>query len=458
MTITTDRGSVRRYIPARNAPVRVSVAPGTTLHLKITIDATRKNSKPVHPPQGAGITEVSIPGIAVQPAMQLPTDELATFSGAARAQPMLSISDPVTNPNLDFTGPIATVEPAARKFVLPKAMSATVSGTAVPTPSARLEELLKTLTPPNHQAVQISASSWLRALPKFRPDNLLEKSSTPWIAGLSDRSPSITLHWNGNRAVSSISLGLSREASSPTEVTVTSPAGTRRAAVPKGGGIVSFTPMTTDTLTIRFTAVSTRFSAVPTGPQTVGLPAPPKIPLPVGLSSLGVPALGSLDASSPSLSTKVALACGTGPVVQIDNTSVPTQVTGTLGNLINLQPMDIGTCAPRTTTLGGWSPRDFLSTGKCVPSHEFARPSTATFFHSEEQHAQSPRTVVDGGKTNAKPRGRNCHVHSGRPELQRRLGGDSQRSHLEANKPERLGTGLDGSGRSVRNHDHELRA
>ena len=351
VTITTDRGSVRRYIPARNAPVRVSVAPGTTRHLMITIDATREKGAPAHPPQGAGITEVSIPGIAIQPAMQLPTDELATFSGAARAQPTLSISDPVTNPNLDFTGPITTVEPAARKFVLPKAMSATVSGTAVPTPSRRLEELLKTLTPPNQLAVQISASSWLRASPKFRPDNLLEKSSTPWIAGLSDRSPSITVHWDGNRAVSSIALGLSRDASSPTEVTVTSPAGTRRAAVPKAGGIVSFAPMTTDTLTIRFPAVSTRFSAVPTGPQTVGLPAPPKIPLPVGLSSLGIPALGNLDATAPSLSTKVALACGTGPVVRIDNTSVPTHVTGTLGDLINLQPMELGACAPRTTTL-----------------------------------------------------------------------------------------------------------
>ena len=351
VTITTDRGSVRRYIPLRNTPVRVSVAPGQTLHLKITIDATRHNSTPANPPQGAGITEVAIPGIAFQPAMQLPTDELAAFSGAARAQPIVSINDPVTNPNLDFNGPIATVEPVARKIVLPKAMSATISGTAVPTPGARLEELLKTLAPPTQQAVQISASSWLRALPKFRPDNLLEKSSTPWIAGLSDRSPSLTLRWNGNRSVNSISLGLSREASRPTEVTITSPEGTRKAAVPKGGGIVSFAPMTTDTLTVRFTAVSTRRSAIPTGPQTVGLPTPSKIQLPVGLSSLRVPALGSLAASSPSLSTKVVLTCGTGPVVQADNTSVPTQVTGTLGNLINLQPMDIRSCGPPSTTL-----------------------------------------------------------------------------------------------------------
>ena len=53
--------------------------------------------------------------------MQLPSDELAAFSGPASAAPILSFNDPVTNPNLDFTGPIATVEPIARKFILPKA-------------------------------------------------------------------------------------------------------------------------------------------------------------------------------------------------------------------------------------------------------------------------------------------------------------------------------------------------
>ena len=164
VTITTDRGSVRRYVPVRNTPVRVSVAPGKTLHLKITIDATRPNSKPADPPQGAGITRVAIPGITFQPAMQLPSDELAAFSGAAHAPSTLSINDPVTNPNLDFTGPIATVEPIARKFTLPKAMSAAISGTAIPTPSGSLQQLLTRLATPPHQTIQISASSWLRAL------------------------------------------------------------------------------------------------------------------------------------------------------------------------------------------------------------------------------------------------------------------------------------------------------
>ena len=351
VTITTDRGSVRRYIPESNSPVNVSVAPGKTLHLRITIDATRPNSKPAHPPQGAGITNVAIPGFTFQPAMQVPSDELAAFSGPARAAPVLSFNDPVTNPNLNFAGPIATVEPIARKFILPKAMSATISGTAVPTPSESLQQLLTRLVSTPHQAVQITASSWLRALPRFRPDNLLEKSSTPWIAGMNDPSPSLTLRWSGNRSVNSISLGLSREASRPTEVVVSSPAGTRTAVVPKGGGVVSFAPMTTDTLTVRFPKVATRVSAIPTEPQIVGLPGPLRIRLPVGLSSLGVPALETRASPSPSMSMPVALACGAGPIVKVDDTSLPTEVTGTLGNLINLQPLSIRACTSPMTTL-----------------------------------------------------------------------------------------------------------
>ena len=108
-------------------------------------------ARPVHPPQGAGITDIAIPGITFKPAMQLPSDELAAFSGPASAAPLLSFNDPVTNPNLDFTGPIATVEPVARKFILPKTMSATFSGTAVPTPSGSLQQLITTLSSPPHQ-------------------------------------------------------------------------------------------------------------------------------------------------------------------------------------------------------------------------------------------------------------------------------------------------------------------
>ena len=350
-TITTDRGSVTRYIPVRNTPVSVNVVPGSTQHLMITIAGVRPATKASIPRLGAGIRDVSIPGVTFRPAMQLPSDESAAFSAATRNPPILSVNDPVTNPDLAFSGPTTSVEPFARRFLLPKAMSATISGTAVPNPGAPLEQLLSQVATPARQSVQISASSWLRSLPRFRPENLLETSSSPWVAGLNDRDPSLTLHWKGIRSVGSISLGLSSQASRPTHVVITSPTQIRRVSIPREGGIVSFAPVATDTLTIQFVGVAKRVSAIPTGARSAFLPVRHKVALPVGLSSVGIPALGHQVNTSPALSTAVTLPCGTGPSVQVDNASLPTVVTGTLGNLINLQPMNMRICTSGETHL-----------------------------------------------------------------------------------------------------------
>jgi arabinofuranan 3-O-arabinosyltransferase len=386
VTIYTAQGSDRQYIPVRNTPVRVAVVPGKTQYLAILIDAVRPSTKPSVPPLGAGITDVTIPGVTFQLAMQLPSDELRAFSGATRNSPVISFSDPVMNPNLDFTGPIAGEEPIARKFVLPRAMSATISGTVVPIPGVSLERLLSPLANPPHQALQISASSWLRALPRFRPENLLEKSSSPWIAGLSDRDPSLTLRWDGVRSVGSIALGLSQQASRPTHVVITSPAGSRRVSIPREGGIISFAPMITDTLTIHFVAVTKRVSALPTGALEVDFPVPRPISLPIGLSSVGVPELADQAVTPSALSRLVVLPCGTGPTLRIDGTSVPTVVTGTLGNLVDLQPMSIRACA---------SPATHLATGGNIIAFPSGSPFRVTGLLVQQARpvSRNPRDV-----------------------------------------------------------------
>ena len=43
-------------------------------------------------------------------------------------------------------------------------------------------------------------------------------------------------------------------------------------------------------------------------------------------------------------STVITLACGHGPSIDIDGQAIPTSATGTLGNLINLQPMAFQAC------------------------------------------------------------------------------------------------------------------
>jgi arabinofuranan 3-O-arabinosyltransferase len=344
VTINWDTGSVRRYIPASNGPVRIGVTSQMTRDLQIVIDAVRPAVDPLKPPLGAGITDISIPGVKFRPAMQLPSDMLAKFSDPSRNLPVLSLYDPVANPNLNFAGSVTAGQPMARKFVLPKAMTASLDGTAVPNPGAPLDRLLTQVADPVGQTLNVTASSWLRDLPRFRAENLVEARSSPWIAGLSDRDPSLTLRWAGVRTISSLSIGVSYQASRPTRMVISSSEGTREVSVPRNGGTVSFAPMTTDSLTIHFGNVIDRVSTVPTGGFAVGLTAPRPIALPVGLSSISVPALGTAVGSPSAPTTPVALPCGSGPTVTLNGTELPTRVTGTIGELVDLQPMVIRTC------------------------------------------------------------------------------------------------------------------
>jgi len=355
--ITTDRGTVRRTIARGSVPNTVTVAPGETRDLRITIAKVWKTHVRRYQ-LGAGIIEVALPGVTFHPAMRLPTDGLAAFAKPGAQPPILSLYDPVDNPYLDFTGPVTPTPPIARKFTLPQSMAMAISGSAVPVPGPALEQLLTTTATPTAQEVQISASSWLRDLPRFRPENLVERSSLPWVAGLDDPHPSVTLRWPGERSVDSVDLGLDPAAARPTEITVTSPAGSRTVSVPPGGGTVRFAPMTTDMLNVQFTAVTRRTTAQPVGPTTVGVPNTPVV-VPVGLSSISVPALGYTPPAPVPSSTPVALACGSGPSVDVDGTSVPTSATGTLGDLIDLLPMAYRAC--RTSSVPLSSGRHVMS-------------------------------------------------------------------------------------------------
>jgi arabinofuranan 3-O-arabinosyltransferase len=376
VTLATDAGVVQRNLPVQDSPVEVSVAHGETRHLTVTIDAVRPPSRPSFiGPLGAGIINVTIPGVTFHPAMQLPTDDLATFSGGSDRPVIVNIDAPVTNPNLDFIDPTSLVEPIPRKVDLPRATSMTITGTAVPTPGVPLDNLISLLEARSDEVVQISASSSLGDLPRFRPGNLVQRSSSPWIAGAGDPDPTLTLHWAGARPVGSIVLGLSSAASRPTEIVVASASGSRRLAVPRNGGLITFAPLTTDTLTVQFVGVTKRVTTVPLS----GIP----LTLPVGLSSIGIPALAATVPQAPTFSSPVRLSCGEGPEVTVDGTVLQTSVSGTLGNLVNLQPMSVHACTGAGLKLA-------------AGPHLFAFP-TSGMFVTTGLLAQSPGATSTSG-------------------------------------------------------------
>jgi arabinofuranan 3-O-arabinosyltransferase len=402
--VTTDQGSVLRRLPSSAGPIDVAVAPGPTRHLSIAIKGVHHVRHVARPPLGAGIVQISVPGVTFHPAMRLPTDALAAFAATPTRSALVNVDDPVTNPNVDFTSTAADQPAIPRKFTLPSALTATTTGSVVPLPGASLEDVLSRVASPSNQVVGITASSWLQDLPRFRAQNLVERSALPWIAGLDDHHPSLTLHWSGLRSVSSLSVGLYAQASRPTELTITSPAGVRHVAVPATGGTISFAAMTTDSLTITFDAVVKVLGRLPTGELTVGLPVPLPVVLPVGLSSIGVPGVTDVTPTPPAATTPVTLACGSGPAVTVDGTTVATSVTGTLGDLVDLRTMRLQACAPPIPLAAGAhvvafpAGGAFRVTGLLLDDPASTKPSTASTTRVTRVHAWSPahRTVAVG--------------------------------------------------------------
>jgi arabinofuranan 3-O-arabinosyltransferase len=362
--ITTDRGSVRRELPDRSGPVRLSVPVGLSLHLKITITGVRPtpaiNSGGVE--LGAGISHIAIPGVHFQDQMKVPTDVSNRFASPEANAPVLAFQRPIANANLSL-GLVATDDPnMARTFVLPKAMSAQITGYAIPAPGTTLDNVLTFLSPKSSSSLSVTASSWYSDLPRFRPENLIDNSTQPWIAALGDTEPSIDLRWNAPRSIDEISLTLTSAASRPTEIAITGSTGTREVvSVPRKGGLISFAPLRTDSLQIQFIRSAEAFSVTP----DYGFP----LALPVGVQRVSVPGLGTAAVPVANPRTAFHLPCGDGPPVTIDGKIVPTSISGTLGELMDLQPIPFAAC---TNDLGGLA----LAAG----SHAFEAKTAAPPF------------------------------------------------------------------------------
>jgi arabinofuranan 3-O-arabinosyltransferase len=340
VTISTARGSVRRHLPDRAAPARLTVPPGTSRYLRLTIDAVRPASRVSASGlvSGAGITDIHIPGVSFQQNMRVPDDEAGAFVSPERNPSVIVFSRPVSNGNISL-GSSATDDPSsARTFAVPKPMATAISGYAVPAPGAALESLLEFYEPSIRLNEQVTASSWLGDLPRFRAENLLDDAGSPWIAGMGDRHPTLTVSWTGARTVDSIVLTPTPEASRPTQIWVAGTTGLPQVVrVPQHGGLIHFAPIVTDSLRIAFVQSAPKVTLSPAYDLNVTLP--------VGLASLQVPALGAAAVPPPALSFPLVLTCGQGPTINLDGVTVPTTVSATLGDLIDLRPVRISTCS-----------------------------------------------------------------------------------------------------------------
>jgi len=341
VSISTDRGSVRRVIPESMSAVRVRVPQGSSRFLRITVDAVRPATQPPADGIAAGvaIVNIGIPGLKFQENMQIPHDESAAYSGPQRNPPIVVLNRPLPNTNITLGSSVTDDPNMARTFVLPKPMATGISGFAVPVPGPDLEALLNFLTPASSTLQQVTASSWLGDLPRFRPENLFDNSGSPWIAGLGDPHPSLVISWNGTQTIDSITLTPTSEASRPTEIAISSPTQSPLAlSVPPNGGTIDFAPIETNTLRIQILKFTPR--------KTLSPAYDSEMTIPVGLSSLRVHGSNPPAVPTPDRSYAFMLTCGQGPPITLDGVPTATSVSATLGDLLDLRPVRIYACTP----------------------------------------------------------------------------------------------------------------
>jgi arabinofuranan 3-O-arabinosyltransferase len=326
LVVTTAAGSAVTATRVTAAPQPLRIPAGTSGWLRITIAAARGGS-PGGP--GAGITDVTIPGVRVASYLQPAQDQTGP-------DPSFSFHR-ATGEVLGLPGdwPEATLN---RTFTTPAAGRFQVSAGVTAVPGAALNALLDRLGSAASAQLHVSATSTFASLPSLRPQNLLD--GTGWIAAGPDAT--VRLRWNGQRSIDEIRLATATVgiAAEPTRVLISSPDGIRDVPVP-ANGILRFPPLVTDRLDISFPGVMPTTAYSPLAGRAEQLP--------VGLGALIIPALSSLRTGIPPVTAPFRLACGQGPPLTLDGRTYATSVSGTVRDLLRLTPLPLHVCTGRGT-------------------------------------------------------------------------------------------------------------
>ncbi len=414
LRVSTATGSVATRLAATGAIQPLKVVPGRTGWLRITIAGARRVNLGY---PGAGISDVLIPGVRVTRLLQ-PAEDPAGRQAASSA---FSFHQQVPSPFAD-ADPSATA-PLARTFTLAGPAALRPQASALARPGPALDALLGKVSPPGPGLLQVTVASTPGAEPAGFPANLITGSAgTPWTADTA--SPVIHLSWHGQRRIASMIVRPARGLpSTPQTVEITSPDGTRQAAIGPGGLVRFATPLTTDRIDVSFPRVRPATIVTLTGQLAT---------LPVRLSQLSVPALAGLRAVTPDAQAKVTLACGQGPALTVDGRVYQTSVSGTLGELSQYLPLQVRLCSPDGT----------LSFG--AGRHTLTAAAPGTFAITDLS-----LTSIGAETATASGAPRAVTIHSWQPDQRRLSIGPGAASYLEVHENYNSGWAATLNGRAL---------
>jgi arabinofuranan 3-O-arabinosyltransferase len=330
VTVQTSAGAVTERVRQTSTSQPLAVPRGATGWLRITIDAVAPEPFSLAGSQ-AGISEISVPGIAatrtiMAPAVRVPGGSPSVLLAKAEPQPsgcMLTSLRWVCSPSL--------VKPTEEQYGFDEGFTSAsddtqaLSGQAIMTST----RLITRYAWPGRDEPHVTASSVYTSDPEDMASAAFDGSvATAWISGATDTHPVLTIRWHGVRTVKAIAVIVPPGATSPAQVVISDRAGR------VGGGFISVDgkltlprPVRTDQLTLSFTPSQ----------------------LPVQVSEVVIPGVKSLQANP---FAAVHLRCGLGPTLFINGRRVPTRATGTVSDLLNGRPMDFTACSGAKITSG----------------------------------------------------------------------------------------------------------
>ena len=318
--ITTDAGSVEHEVARGAQEQTFTVATGLTGTVRVTAVAMAADRDTGN----IGIAELVIPGVEAQRAMRVPDDvrpddrQRTAFSFTRGPQPRyacLRLTDVV---RCDASLTRFGEEPAGvhRLFSTTARTTYEVGGTVLPAGGA---------TPPlTLPGTTVSASTQLAGDPGAAALGAVDGDpATTWIADHTDQRPVLRLAWDGPRDVRGLRLVTTEGAgaSAPTEVLVTSPAGTVRRTVGTDGS-VDF-------------AGRTGWVEIAVIRVAPGVAGPP------GISTVEV---GGVPFPEIRPDTPVNVPCGAGPVLRVDGREYDTAVSGTVADVREHRPLPLLPC------------------------------------------------------------------------------------------------------------------
>ena len=399
LRVSTAAGSVTTRLAATGAVQPLKVVPGRTGWLRITIAGGRRVNLGY---PGAGISDVLIPGVRVTRLLQPAQDQ----AGRQAASSAFSFHQQMPSPFADADP--ATTAPLARTFTLagPAILRPQASALALPGPG--LDALLGKVSPPGPGLLQVTVASTPGAQPAGFPASLITGSAgMPWTADTA--TPVIHLSWHGQRRIATMIVRQARGLpSAPQTVEITSPDGTRQAAIGPGGLVRFAVPLTTDRIDVSFPRVRQATIVTLTGQLAT---------LPVRLSQLSVPALAGLRAVTPDAQARVTPACGQGPALAVDGRVYQTSVSGTLGELSQYLPLQVRLCSPDGT----------LSFG--AGRHTLTAAAPGTFAVTDLS-----LTSIGPETATASSAARAVTIHSWQPDQRRLSIGPGAASYLEVHE------------------------